>query len=62
MRSIKARRRLQAVQWEGGETSDWWVGRRSIQTLRKLAIIMPNRQKKTIIAASITLYFGGLRP
>ncbi|GAH81060.1 unnamed protein product [marine sediment metagenome] len=31
------------------------LGRRSIQTLRKLAIVMPNRMKITIKIASITV-------
>lgn len=55
-RSFTARRCRQDGQWDGGEIIDWRAGRRSMQTLRKLAMTAPSTVKMAMPIASISLY------
>ena len=55
MRSLALRRRPQAAQCEAGKTSDWLAGRRSMQTLRKLATTRPSSMQKTTPRPNILL-------
>jgi hypothetical protein len=48
----------QASQWDGGSTMDSFLGRRSMQTLRKLPIARPRRANSIIKTISTRVYCG----
>jgi hypothetical protein len=53
IRSTGERRFWQLSQCDGGDISDFFAGRRSMQTLRKLPMVMPSKVKMINCAISI---------